>query len=154
MKHTAASFEQLLNCNKHQGRVMQPCSTAWTISLFLKKNAQFLGILIKDFFPLECLCGFAICNASESEEFEKTKRRLAQLVSRKANAYSLPTRNAALKSLLQSLCTPQNRFYESRVFPFLIFCYDSDEVLHVQGLCFMFCELTADMAFKQMVLAP
>jgi len=39
--------------------------------IFKKKNAQFLGILIKDVFPLECLCGFAICNASESEEFEK-----------------------------------------------------------------------------------
>jgi len=37
--------------------------------------------------------------------------------------------------------------------PLLIFCYHSDEVLHVQGLGFIFCELTADMAFKQMVLS-
>ena len=72
---------------------------------------------------------------------------------KRVNSYSLPTRHGAVKSLLQSLCTPQNRrFHEGRALPLLIFCYDSDEVLHVQGLCFMFCELTADMAFKQMFL--
>jgi hypothetical protein len=74
---------------------------------------------------------------------------------RRANSYSLPTRHAAVKSLLHSLCTPQNRrFHEGRAFPLLISCYDSDEVLHVQGLCFMFCELTADMTFKQLVFTP
>ena len=67
-----------------------------------------------------------------------------------------PTRFSRDMLLLSLDCNLYARrktgFHEGRAFPFLIFCYDSDEVFHVQGLCFMFCELTADMAFKQMVL--
>jgi hypothetical protein len=46
----------------------------------------------------------------------------------------------------------EQRFHEDRAFPLLIFCYDSDEVLGVQGLCFMFCEIAANMEVKRKVL--
>jgi hypothetical protein len=48
----------------------------------------------------------------------------------------------------------EQRLHEGPAFPLLIFCYDSDEVLDVQGLCFVFCELAADIKVKQKVLTP